>query len=378
MTTSVGTIRAAFRGHLGKFKLDAAFEVPAHGVTALFGPSGCGKTSVLRCMAGLIRFDPGTCIVDGDIWQDAASFRATFQRPVGYVFQEASLFPHLTVRQNLLYGARNDARLPNAISLTEVTDILGLQQLLDRSPRNLSGGERQRVAIGRALMSCPKLLLMDEPLAALDQASKQDILPRFERLHRRLSLPVLYVSHDMAEVEQLADHLILMERGAVCGVGSLSDLQSDPSLPLIKGRDAAVSLNAVAIDYDKMYGLLHLAVDGGRFLVPSVETAIGHKSRLRVLAGDVSLAVERPFGSTILNVLVARILTSIATSNWEMTAVLGLGPQGEGARLLARVTRRSWETLHLKEQMRVYAQVKSVALAPSRTAPTTDLVPPLR
>jgi molybdate transport system ATP-binding protein len=368
MKASMGTIKAAFQGRLGKFKLSAMFEVPARGITALFGASGCGKTLVLRCIAGLQRFDPGTCVVDGDIWQDSATFRATYQRPVGYVFQEASLFPHLTVRRNLLYGARNQTqrRAPDAINLNEITDLLGLESLLERSPRNLSGGERQRVAIGRALMSCPKLLLMDEPLSALEQSSKLEILPFFERLHERLSLPILYVSHDMAEIEHLADHLILMERGEVCGVGCLSDLQSDPSLPLMKSRDAAVSLDAVAVDYDETYGLLGLSVDCGRFVVPSPEVPIGQTRRLRVLAGDVSLTIERPSGSTIINVLIARILKRNATSDYEVTAVLGLGTQGTGARLLARVTRRSWEALNLREQMTVYAQVKSVALAPSR------------
>jgi molybdate transport system ATP-binding protein len=368
MIAPMGTIKAAFQGRLGKFKLNAMFEVPARGITALFGPSGCGKTLVLRCIAGLQRFDPGTCIVDGEIWQNSATFRATYQRPVGYVFQEASLFPHLTVRRNLLYGARNQRRrrAPDAISLDEITDLLGLESLLGRSPRNLSGGECQRVAIGRALMSCPKLLLMDEPLSALDQTSKQEILPFFERLHEQLSLPIVYVSHDMAEIEHVADHLILMERGEVCGVGALSDLQSDPTLPLMKSRDAAVSLDAVAVDYDETYGLLGLSVEGGRFVVPAPAVPIGQKRRLRVLAGDVSLAVERPSGSTILNVLVAHILTSTATSDQEIAAVLGLGPRGAGARILARVTRRSWDALSLREQMTVYAQVKSVALAPSR------------
>jgi molybdate transport system ATP-binding protein len=344
------------------------FEVPARGTTALFGPSGCGKTMVLRCIAGLQRFDPGICVVDGDIWQDRTTFRATCQRPVGYVFQEASLFPHLTVRRNLLYGAGNPQRTHDqqAISFDEIIDLLSLKGLLERSPRNLSGGERQRVAIGRALMSCPKLLLMDEPLSALDRASKQEILPFFDRLHGRLSLPILYVSHDMAEVEHLADQLVLMDRGEVCGVGPLSDLQSDASQPLIRGRDAAVSLDAVAVDYDAAYGLASLSVEGGTFVVPSSAIPIGQSQRLRVLAGDVSLATERPSPSTIVNVLTARILTVSATSDQEMTAVLGLGPNGTGARLLARVTRRSWDALHLKEEMTLYAQVKSVALAPSR------------
>src|SRR5918912_425364 len=235
-----GTIRVAFKGTLGRFVLDASFAVPATGVTALFGPSGCGKTTVLRAVAGLQRLAEGYCAVDGDVWQDGRSFRPTHRRPIGYVFQEASLFPHLSVRRNLLYGAPR-AGGPAEIGFDEVTDLLGLSRLLDRSPRNLSGGERQRVAIGRALLSSPRLLLMDEPLSALDRPTKDEILPFLERLHDRLSLPVLYVSHDMAEIERLADHLVLMRAGRVVAAGPLGDLQSDPSLPLAAARDAAVS-----------------------------------------------------------------------------------------------------------------------------------------
>jgi molybdate transport system ATP-binding protein len=359
-----GAIQAAFVGCVGGFRLNISFDIPARGVSALFGPSGCGKTLVLRCMAGLQRFDRGTCIIDGDIWQDATSFRPTYERPVGYVFQEASLFPHLSVRRNLFYGFRKSHPVGNQakVSVDEIIDLLGLEGLLERSPRHLSGGERQRVAIGRALMSSPKLLLMDEPLSALDRSTRLDILPFFERLHERLSLPILYVSHDMTEVEQLADHLVLMEAGQVVAAGSLSQVQSDPSLPLWKSRDAAVSYDAVARDYDATYGLLSLSVDGGTLVVPSPALAVGQIRRLRVSAADVSLALERPSGSTITNILPARILAATVSSDHEVTALLGLGPQGIGARLLARVTRRSWDHLHLREQLNVYAQVKSVAL----------------
>jgi molybdate transport system ATP-binding protein len=359
-------IRAVFRGTLGRFRLDAAFTLPATGMTGLVGPSGCGKTTVLRCIAGLHRLPEGLCAVGGDVWQDGAHFRPPHERPIGYVFQEPSLFPHLSVRRNLLYGARRpDASgLPRGTGLAEVTDLLGLDALLDRSPRNLSGGERQRVAIGRALLSHPKLLLMDEPLSALDRQAKDEILPFLERLQGSLSMPVVYVSHDMAEVERLADHLVLMDAGRVLAAGPLSALQSDPSLPLAAARDAAVSLDAEVEAYDDAYGLLALKVEGGRFLVPSPPgSAPGVRRRLRVVAGDVSLARERPQASTILNALPARILAGRATSRHETIVLLGLDADGTGARLLARVTRRSWEQLGLAEGMSVYAQIKSVALA---------------
>lgn len=221
-----GRINAAFRGSLGNFTLDVELSLPATGVTAIFGPSGCGKTSVARCIAGLQRMTEGFCAVDDDIWQDSSSFRPVHRRPIGYVFQEASLFPHLSVRRNLLFGAPNKSRAQ--IAFGEVVELLGLAALLDRSPYRLSGGERQRVAIGRALLSQPKLLLMDEPLAALDRTTKDEILPFLERLHDRLSLPVLYISHDMSEIERFADHLVLMEQGRVVDSGPLHSLHPIP------------------------------------------------------------------------------------------------------------------------------------------------------
>ncbi|SFI18420.1 molybdenum ABC transporter ATP-binding protein [Bradyrhizobium sp. cf659] len=224
-TAEPGRINAAFRGRLGNFTLHAELSLPATGVTAIFGPSGCGKTSVARCIAGLQRMADGFCAVDGEIWQDRRSFRPVHRRPIGYVFQEASLFPHLTVRGNLLFGAPKAAGAQ--IAFDEVVELLGLAALLDRSPHRLSGGERQRVAIGRALLSQPKLLLMDEPLAALDRTTKNEILPFLERLHEKLALPVLHISHDMAEIERFADHLVLMEHGRVIGAGPLHALRSD-------------------------------------------------------------------------------------------------------------------------------------------------------
>lgn len=361
------TIRVAFRGSLGRFDLDAAFTVPATGITGLFGPSGCGKTTVLRAIAGLRHLAEGFCAIDGEVWQEEGLFRPPHQRPIGYVFQEPSLFPHLSVGRNLVYGAPRGgwSREPEAISFEEVIDLLGLARLLDRSPRTLSGGERQRVAIGRALLSNPKLLLMDEPLSALDRLTKDEILPFLERLHDQLSLPVLYVSHDIAEVERLADHLVLMDAGSVIAAGPLSEVQSDPSLPLARAKDAGVSLDATVAAYDADYGLMTLAVRGGHFLVPASPGVIGTRQRLRIVAGDVSLARVPPQASTILNALPARILSATRLREHEVVVVLGLTPEGTGDRLLARVTRRSWEHLELTEGTPVYAQVKSVALIPA-------------
>ena len=294
------------------------------------------------------------------------------------MFQEASLFPHLSVRRNLLFGAPPQrfggaaSRRPGArdahppIAFDEVVDLLGVTPLLDRSPRNLSGGERQRVAIGRALLSQPKLLLMDEPLSALDRATKSEILPFLERLRDRLSLPIVYVTHDLAEVERLADHVVLMDKGRVLAAGPLADLQSDPSLPLAIARDAAVTLDGVVEAHDARYGLLTLGVRGGRFVAPAPPAPIGEHRRIQIVARDVSLAREPPGPSSILNVLSARIVSVRPVESNEMLAVVALGTEGQGARLLSRLTRKSWDQLALAEGAAVYAQVKAVALGPGR------------
>jgi molybdate transport system ATP-binding protein len=356
----MSTVKVDFRGTLGRFELNARFEVPAHGVTAIFGPSGCGKTAVMRCIAGLNRLAAGLCSVAGDVWQDEKTFRPVHQRPIGYVFQEANLFSHLSVRRNLMYG--HPGHGGTAIGFDEIITLLGIETLLDRSPRHLSGGERQRVAIGRALLSQPKLLLMDEPLSALDQITKDEILPYLERLHAALDLPILYISHDITEVERLADQLVLMRNGAVLASGPLSALQADLSLPLALSRHAAVSLDATVREQDATDGMATLAVPGGEFLLPAEPLAPGSHRRLRVLADDVSLAREVPSRSTIVNVLRAKILEIRSQSDHRVTALLGLGEDGEGARLLSRVTQRSWNELGLHAGLSVYAQVKGVAL----------------
>jgi molybdate transport system ATP-binding protein len=363
------TIKADFKGALGSFSLDAAFAAPAKGVTALFGPSGCGKTTVLRCIAGLQRLQDGLCIVGGDVWQDRdGAFLPTHKRPLGYVFQEASLFAHLSVRRNLMFGApRGEGGAGKGkIAFDEVVELLGVTALLDRAPGKLSGGERQRVAIGRALLTQPKLLLMDEPLSALDRATKDEILPFLERLRDRLKLPIVYITHAIAEVERLADQIVLMEKGRVIGAGPLDELQSDPALPLASARDAAVTLDGVVEAHDERYGLLTLRVRGGSLIAPAPKAAIGVRRRIRVIAGDVSLAREPPGLSSILNVLPARIVSAKPVDDDEMIAVLALGADGSGARLLSRLTRKSWDALGLAEGMSVHAQVKAVALAPGR------------
>ena len=257
---------------LGKFSLDASFTAPAKGVTALFGPSGCGKTTVLRCIAGLQRLADGLCVVGGDVWQDRdGAFLPTYRRPLGYVFQEASLFPHLSVRRNLLFGApRRDGAQATAESHSTKSSSFSASRrssIVLRPSFPGANASAQRSA-GRSCRS-RSCLLMDEPLSALDRATKDEIMPFLERLRDRLSLPIVYITHAIAEVERLADHIVLMEKGRVIGAGPLDALQSDPALPLAVARDAAVTLDGVIEARDDAYGLISLSVRGGSFSVPA-------------------------------------------------------------------------------------------------------------
>ena len=377
-TATPGRIDITFTGNLGTFSLDAQFSAPARGVTAVFGPSGCGKTTVARCIAGLKHLAGGFCGIDGEVWQDDATFRPPHLRQIGYVFQEASLFPHLSVKRNLLFGAPKP--VPAPIGFEEVVELLGIAHLLTRTPSYLSGGERQRVAIGRALLSQPKLLVMDEPLAALDRTAKSEILPFLERLHETLALPMIYISHDMTEIERFADHLVLMERGKVTAAGPLAALQSNPALPLAASRDAAVSCDAVVSGYDGRYGLLALRVTGARMLVPAPPQTSGARQRLRIAASDVSLARQAPHASSILNVFPARIKSHAPLGQGEITVVLALGTGGSGTQILARITRRSWDTLGLRDGLDVFAQVKGVSLVAACNRPPeipTEALPSL-
>lgn len=357
-------MEARFAGRVGGFDLDVAFAAPSRGVTALFGPSGCGKTTVLRCIAGLQRLEGGHFALEGDTWQDARVFRPTHRRPIGYVFQEASLFPHLSVRSNLDYGRRRALRAgaEERIRVDEVTELLGLGRLLPRMPANLSGGERQRVAMGRALLSQPRLLLMDEPLAALDRFSKEEILPYLERLRDTLSVPVLYVSHDIAEVERLADTLVLLREGRVIASGALDTLQADPALPIARLPEAGVTLRARVTGYDAAYGLSALAVAGGDLLVPGQLGEPGAAHRIRIAASDVSLTRQPPLASTILNVLPSRIVAAEMADPFRVIVVVALGPDGTGARILARISRRSWDALRLGLDQAIFTQIKGMAL----------------
>jgi molybdate transport system ATP-binding protein len=376
MNSSKRTIRARYAGLLGSFELDLAFEVPMRGITALFGPSGCGKTTILRCVAGLDRL-PGQLVVGGEVWQDdgAGRFLEPHQRAIGYVFQEPSLFAHLSVRGNLRYGHRRALRngIAEHIRFDEIVDLLGIGHLLDRGTKQLSGGERQRVALGRALLSQPRLLLMDEPLSALDRMTKEEILPYFEAIHDSLSMPVLYVSHDISEIERLADQMVLLDSGRVIGAGPLNELLADTRLPIAQSPEASTVLEACVGPYDAEDGLTALDVAGEKLLQPRYVGKEGSTDRVRIAATDVSLAVKRPSQTTILNIVPVRVSDIQPLDAAQVNVLVTIGHREGGPKLLARITRRAQHTLGFSAGQDVYAQIKAVSLiGRGRPAKSTD------
>lgn len=356
------SIEARFRLRWPGFALDADLTLPGRGVTALFGHSGSGKTTLLRLIAGLERSADGRLVVNGEPWQEAGLFLPPHRRALGYVFQEAALFPHLSARANLEYGIRRVPAAMDRAALDHIIELLGIGHLLARRPDQLSGGERQRVAIARALAVRPRLLLMDEPLAALDTRRKREILPYLERLHDALEIPVLYVTHSPDEVAQLADHLVLLEEGGVRAAGPMAELLARLDLPLARDAAAESVLETVVAGHDDHYHLSHLDFPGGRLAVGRLQRPVGTGARVRIHARDVSLALQQHHDSSIVNIIQARVLELAPLNDWQMIVRLGLGPQA-ALPLLARITRRSADLLQLTPGKDVFAQVKSVVLA---------------
>jgi molybdate transport system ATP-binding protein len=352
------TLRLQFTLTRADFALNINLQLPGRGVTALFGPSGCGKTTLLRCIAGL-EHASGSLMVNEEVWQDATHFTPTHQRAIGYVFQEASLFPHLSVRGNLQYGMKR-ANGNSAVVIDPIIDLLGIRALLDRKPEGLSGGERQRVAIARALAVDPKLLLMDEPLAALDLKRKQEILPYLDRLQATLEIPILYVTHSPDEVVRLAHHLVVMDAGSVVASGELADTLSRLDLPVRLGNEVGVVIEAIVGSIESQWHLTRMDFDGGSVWIRDPGLALGAGARVRILASDVSLAREQPGKSSIQNVLQGQI---DGIRNDEHPGLALVRIKVGRAVLLARVTQRAISELALKVGDPVWTQVKSVALA---------------
>ena len=352
----MGVIAARFAGPFGGFALDAGFEIPAAGITGLFGPSGCGKSTLLRCLAGLERMPGGALRVDGAVWQQGATFVPPWRRAAGYVFQDARLFAHLDVAANLRFGLRRAAA--GGIAWDEVIDALGLGPLLARAPASLSGGERQRVALGRALLAQPRVLLLDEPLSALDRAAAEDILPRLGALSARFRVPALFVSHSIDEIERVASHLLVMRAGRITAAGPLADLLTDLAQPFAARAGAATVLDLPVTGFDMGYELSLCGFPPLCLHVPGRVGPLGGLVRLRVRASDVSL-LRTAAESSILNQLPAEILAVTPAGGPHMAVVLGVGP----ARLLAHITRKSWDMLGLAVGQGVIAQIKAEALA---------------
>ncbi len=354
-------IEARFKLDYPGFTLDVDLSLPSSGITALFGHSGSGKTTLLRAIAGLEQVPDGRLVFDGEVWQDEKVFLPTHRRPLGYVFQEASLFAHLSVQGNLDYGIRRRNGRPASADFRGTVELLGIGHLLDRKPDRLSGGERQRVAIARALLTQPRLLLMDEPLAALDLARKREILPYLEQLHEELKIPVLYVSHAPDEVARLADHLVALDAGRVVAVGPLAETLARADLPIRLGEDAGVVLDVTVAEIDNQWHLARVEFRGGSLWVRDEGHPVGKRLRVRVLARDVSLAREEPSGTSILNHFRVTV-RELADDAHPALLLARAETKADGQSLLARLTRRSAAALELAPGAEVWAQVKAVAL----------------
>lgn len=346
------------KNHPG-FSLNVDLVLPGRGITALFGESGSGKTTLLRCLAGLDVAPQARIVVNGECWQSERDFVPTRQRALGYVFQEASLLPHLSVRKNLAFGQKQARDPERRLQLEKTADLLGIAHLLERDPASLSGGERQRAAIARALLTNPKILLMDEPLAALDLKRKQEILPYLEQLHDELAIPVIYVSHAPDEVARLADHLVVLCEGRVMACGPLHETLARIDLPPVFAGEAGVVIDTqIGAHLDEDY-LSRLDFAGGQIFVAKRSELVGKKLRCRVHARDVSLALELQEKNSILNRISARILAITEADN---PAHVLVRLDAQGVPILARITRRSCITLALNAGDAVWAQVKAVAI----------------
>ncbi|MCE9649376.1 MAG: molybdenum ABC transporter ATP-binding protein [Parvibaculum sp.] len=361
----MSVLAVAIKRRVADFALDVSFEA-GDGVTGIIGPSGAGKSTVLQTIAGLATPDEGRVALDGEAFTDTA--RGVFLRPerrrIGYVFQDACLFPHMSVAQNLDYGARRrDAA--RTVSRSDVVELLGLAPLLDRRPHRLSGGEAQRVSIGRALLSAPRLILMDEPLSSLDLRRRREILPFIEALHRSLKLPIVYVSHNIDEIVQLADLVVVLHDGKVAASGDVATVLNRPEIQrLVLGEDTrddpAAIVEARITRHDDTHNLSELGFGGAALTLTRLKLPIGASVRLRIHARDVAIATERPQGLSIQNIVEAVVAELRPAGSAQVDVRLSVaGTQG----LTARITGRAVEQLGLAPGRKVWALVKSVALA---------------
>ncbi len=350
------SIEVKFQLQRRNFSLEVQTAFPESGITALFGPSGGGKTTLLRCIAGLEPSVQGSLQVGDTVWQDERIFVPPHKRPIGYVFQGAALFPHLSVRGNIEFALKRASE--RRISFDEAISLTGISHLLERRTTNLSGGERQRVALARALLTSPEFLLMDEPLAALDRESKAQLMPYIEQLHETLSIPILYVSHSIEEVAHLADQMVLLSNGRVQGFGPISEMLTSLSLPLAKSDNAVSIIEATVAKHDENYHLTCLRFDGGEILLPREDLSLGKSVRVAVHARDVSLVWQPSEHTSILNIIPV-IVKEVSALNKAQVLVRLMAAD---TLLLARITQKSAAVLKVEPGAALYAQVKSVSL----------------
>ena len=354
-------LEAKFQMDFPGFNLDVELNLPARGVTVVFGPSGSGKTTLLRCLAGLERASSGYLKLAGQVWQDEGIFTPVQERKIGLVFQESRLFPHLSIQENLLYGYQRTLTEERKLQLDEVVQVLNLEALLNRRPEKLSGGERQRVAIGRALLTSPKLLLMDEPLASLDMQLKAEIIPFIKRIENEFKTPIVYVTHSMNEVLQLVDTMVVLKSGKVESIGSVEEVFSDVrSRDSIGDEQLGAVLETVVSEHDEEFGLTKLDFMGQVLHVPRQNVSAGQSLRVHIHSKDVSLSTEPPSGMTsVLNILRAKIenVGELDPKGYSVDIELDAGRP-----ILATITRKSLANLNLQPGQPVYAHIKAIKM----------------
>ena len=350
-------IKANFKVNYPDFNFDVDLKLPTSGITVVFGPSGSGKTTLLRCLAGFEK--SGSLEIGGEVWQDKNKSIPVNQRAIGMVFQESRLFPHLKVRENLLYGYKRTPSDSRKLHLEEVVHVLALENLLERSIEKLSGGEKQRVALGRALLTSPKLLLMDEPLVALDAQRKVEILPFIRKIEQELSIPIIYVTHSMSEVLQLVDTMVILKEGKVIKSGPVEKVFSDIQLrDAIGDEHSGAILDTTVLGHDIEFGITRLDFMGQELSVPLQNTAPGQGLRVHIHSKDVSLATQPPEGLTsVLNILKTKVKKIGGNAGYSVDIQLDAGRP-----LLATITRKSLCNLNLQPGQSIYALIKAIRM----------------
>lgn len=354
-------LEAKFQMDFPEFNLDVELNFPARGVTVVFGPSGSGKTTLLRCLSGLERAPSGYLKLAGQVWQDEGIFIPVQERKIGLVFQESRLLPHLSIQENLLYGYHRTLPAERNLQLDEVVQVLNLEALLKRRPENLSGGERQRVAIGRALLTSPKLLLMDEPLASLDMQLKAEIIPFIKRIENEFKTPIVYVTHSMSEVLQLVDTMVILKSGKVENIGSVEEVFSDVrSREVIGDEQLGAVLETSVAEHDDEFGLTKLDFMGQVLHVPRQSIPVGQSLRVHIHSKDVSLSTVPPTGVTsVLNILRAKVkrVGDLDPKGYSVDIELDAGRP-----ILATITRKSLANLSLQTDQTIYAHIKAIKM----------------